>query len=64
MTQLKVGDRIRVTEKKHPVHIGQVGTVMSTYTFEGKDPQAKVRIDNGPICVVDMDKVEVLNAEV
>lgn len=60
MKTLAIGDLIRVTSKQHPVLPGQTGEIMSAYTYPDKDVSYKVRFDNGPICVILHQNVEVI----
>ena len=61
MKTIETGDRIKVTNKQHPVFPGQTGEILSVYTFENMDPACKVRVDNGgPICVIRNENMEVI----
>ena len=60
METLAIGDRIKVTRKQHPVFPGQTGEVMSVYAYPDKDISYKARFNNGPICVILHQNVEVI----
>lgn len=60
METLKTDDLIRVVTKQHPARIGQTGTIVTTYNFDGMDLQYKVRIDNGPICILKHENMEAI----
>lgn len=60
METLAIGDRIKATNKQHPAFPGQAGEIMSAYVYPDKDVSYKVRFDNGPICVILHQNVEVI----
>lgn len=60
MEILKADDRIKVIAKQLPARIGQTGTVLTTYQYGDMDLQYKVRIDNGPICILKHENMEAI----